>query len=79
MHGDHQEASLRRGMRYAERLVRTAKRERDRRSYRENLGYDQEGKLTDFISTLPDLTYQDQGTILAAFYAECATIQEERL
>jgi len=54
-------------------LVDRAKRERDRKGYRENLGYDSQGKLEDFFRTL-NLSYSDEARLIELFYSECEKI-----
>lgn len=54
-------------------LVDRAKRERDRKGYRENLGYDSRGKLEEFLHTL-NLSYSDEARLFELFYAECEKI-----
>lgn len=54
-------------------LVNKAKKERDHKGYRENLGYDQQNKFEDYLSTL-DLTYQQRAKLIGHFYAKCGEI-----
>jgi len=54
-------------------LIDRAKRERDRKGYRENLGYDSQGKLEDFFGIL-NFSYADEARLFELFYAECDKI-----
>jgi hypothetical protein len=53
------EEKLSKACAFAYRLYKKAIKERDKKGYRENLGYDSANKLTDYVSTL-DMHYQDQ-------------------
>lgn len=55
-------------------LTNKAKQERDTLGYRENLGYDSENKLYDFVEGLDALTYQDKTQIYKNFYKICDNI-----
>jgi len=61
------------GMKRAKQIIAKAEQERDRKGYRENLGYDQERKLRDYLSGL-DLTYSEQCRILDWFNSACRSI-----
>ena len=63
----------RKGMRYAASLIDKAKKERDTKGYRENLGYDSYNKLRSKLSNL-DLSYATQSRILTWFNTECDKI-----
>jgi len=54
-------------------LINKAKRERDSKGYRENLGYDSQGKLEDYMSRL-DLSYQEEAELMKTFYLRCDEI-----
>lgn len=54
-------------------LIDRAKRERDRKGYRENLGYDSQRKLEEFLQTL-NLSYSDEARLIELFYKECDKI-----
>ena len=57
----------------ADFLVAQAKRERDKRGYRENLGYDAIHKLEDYLETL-HLSYSGKAEVIRYFYSQCDTI-----
>ncbi len=61
------------GKAFAEKLIRGAKRERDANGYRENLGYDQANKLSDFLSKL-NLSYHEKSDIEIFFDSACDEI-----
>lgn len=61
------------GLRKANSLVDKAKKYRDTRGYRENLGFDQQTKLEVYLSDL-NLTYQERCAIKEHFFAECRKI-----
>lgn len=54
-------------------LVKAAKRERDQKGYRENLGYDSIHKLREFLETL-SLDYSEKYWIEERFWNECDAI-----
>ena len=62
-----------RGINKVNILIENAKKERDSKGYRENLGYDSEGKLRDYMETL-GLAYQDEYRVVNYFYSECEKI-----
>lgn len=57
----------------ANSLVRLAKKERDERGYRENLGYDSIYELENFIKTLA-LSYREESDVIKYFYSQCDII-----
>lgn len=54
-------------------LINRAKRERDKKGYRENLGYDSQGKLEDYLETL-DLSYSEKANLSRSFLDKCNQI-----
>ena len=54
-------------------LINKAKRERDSKGYRENLGYDNQGELEDYMSKL-NLSYQEEAELIKIFYRHCDEI-----
>ena len=58
---------------YADKLVDKAIKERDKKGYRENLGYDQDIELRDYISKM-DIHYTDQCNVLDHFRNRCDQI-----
>lgn len=54
-------------------LISKAKKERDEKGYRENLGYDLIHVLEDYLSKL-GLHYVDNAGITEYFYSECDKI-----
>lgn len=54
-------------------IINKAKKERDTKGYRENLGYDQYPTLTDKISKL-NLSYQEECQIKNYFSEQCDSI-----
>jgi len=48
-------------------LINKAKRERDSKGYRENLGYDSQRELEDYMSGL-NLSYQEEAELIKIFY-----------
>jgi len=61
------------GLRKIDRLINKAKRERDKKGYRENLGYDSQRELEDYLSTL-NLSYGEKTRLIALFYDRCEGI-----
>jgi len=51
-------------------VKKKAKKERDEKGYRENLCYDSQIELEEFIGNL-DLTYQEKANIIYAFFSHC--------
>ena len=71
---DSQEKAIySKAMKKAKSLIAAAKRERDRKGYRENLGYDSRRKLDDFLAAL-DLSYIAASSVLDYFDNECHAI-----
>ncbi len=68
-----EETDVKKAMKFADQLIKKAEQERDKKGYRENLGYDSERKLKDFISKL-DLTYSDKSKVLDYFIGKCDKI-----
>lgn len=60
-------------LRFMHKLISKAEMERDTKGYRENLGYDSENKLDDFMGKL-DLDYQQSCEIRTRFYVCCDAI-----
>jgi len=54
-------------------LINKAKRERDSKGYRENLGYNSHLKLEDYMSAL-SLSYQEETELKKIFYKQCDEI-----
>lgn len=54
-------------------LINKAKRERDSKGYRENLGYDSQRELEDYMSGL-NLSYQEETELMKTFYQHCDEI-----
>jgi len=54
-------------------LINKAKRERDSKGYRENLGYDSQGELEDYMDGL-NLSYQEKAELIKIFYQHCDEI-----
>lgn len=62
------------GYAFADTLISRAAKERDKKGYRENLGYDQKNKLSDKISELQTEYYQDYCNILDYFRRRCDSL-----
>lgn len=62
------------GYAYAEKLYKMACEERDKKGYRENLGYDLRNMLQDKIAILKSESYQEYCAILEYFDRLCAQI-----
>jgi hypothetical protein len=60
-------------LKYARKLVEKARKERDTKGYRENLGYDQDNKLRNRINKM-NLSYGEQAAIMTEFYKLCDNI-----
>ena len=60
-------------MKQVDKLVNKAIVERDRKGYRENLGYDQDRKLSDFINKI-GLHISHHGRVWEYFLAKCNEI-----
>ena len=56
-----------------DRLINRAKKERDSKGYRENLGYDSQGELENFMNTLK-LSYGEKAQLIKLFYEYCDEI-----
>jgi len=54
----------------ATELITIAKKYRDHKGYRENLGYEDAPKLQAFLSKL-DLGYMEETHVLEFFYSQC--------
>jgi len=54
-------------------LINKAKRERDSKGYRENLGYDSHLELEDYMSEL-NLPWQERTELKKIFYKQCDEI-----
>jgi len=61
------------GIKYADKLIRKAIKERDKKGYRENLGYDSENELKNYLETL-NLNYFEECKILDYFERKCDRI-----
>lgn len=61
------------GRKKAEQLYKKACKERDKKGYRENLGYDQIFKLNDYLEKF-DLTYSEECQITDYFFKLCDSI-----
>ena len=61
-------------MRKVDSLVTKAIEERLQKGYRENLGYDSQNELENYINFLDSLTYSDKTEIVQAFYSACDKI-----
>ncbi len=51
-------------------LINKAKGEKNNKGYRENLGYDSQLELENYMSTL-DLSYQEKAKLIKMFYEYC--------
>ena len=60
-------------IRYADKLIQKAKQEKDKKGYRENLGYEFDIKLKDFLSDL-SLPYRQEVKVMQYFYKQCDSI-----
>jgi len=61
-------------IKHADKLIAKAKRERDARGYRENLGYDSQRNLEAFMSKNHDMTYGEKCHIITYFNRQCDAI-----
>lgn len=61
------------GKKIVDRFINKAKAYRDKKGYRENLGYDSQPKVEDAICKL-DLTYTEKCKIMDYFESECDKI-----
>lgn len=68
------EIELGKAYRKVKTLVRRAIKERDSKGYRENLGYDSQPELEDYLSGRKHLTYLDKCNITEAFFKACNEI-----
>lgn len=66
-------SDIQKAHRKIEQLIDRAKQERDRKGYRENLGYDSQRKLEDFLETL-NLSYPDKARLIELFWKKCNRI-----
>lgn len=64
---------LKKAKRFIDSTIRKAKQERDRKGYRENLGYDQYNRVDDYLKSL-DLSYSEQAALLQTFNRQCDDI-----
>lgn len=62
------------GMRFADKLIAKAKKERDKKGYRENLGYDSFNELSDYLDSVKYLDLHDRWKVESHFYNECDKI-----
>ena len=62
------------GIKKMNSLILNAKKERDTKGYRENLGYDSENKLRNYLETLEQLVYSEVRDIIQSFYKNCEGI-----
>ncbi len=65
---------MKQGMAKVKGLIASALREQNHKGYRENLGYDSENKLHNFLEFCDDLTYADKAGLYTEFYKLCDTI-----
>ena len=64
---------LRKAYKIIDIAIRKAKKERDTKGYRENLGYDSWYKIEEKIGSL-NLSYQEKCKVKDYFYSECDNI-----
>ena len=64
---------LAKARRKAQSLVEAAAHYRDNHGYRENLGFDSQRELEDYMSTL-DLSYSEATDVLKEFWADCSAL-----
>lgn len=64
---------LRKAYKIIDIAIRKAKKERDTKGYRENLGYDSWYKIEEKIGSL-NLSYQEECKVKDYFYSECDNI-----
>jgi len=62
-----------RAIKYADKLIQEAEKERDEKDYRENLGYELDIQLKDFLAAL-NLPYSQEAQVLQYFYRRCDQI-----
>ena len=60
-------------LRKIDRFINKAKKERDKKGYRENLGYDSQRELEDYLNIL-DLSYGEKARLITLFYRRCEEI-----
>lgn len=60
-------------IRFVDKIIKIAKKERDTKGYRENLGYDQANKVRDEIYKL-GLEYNQEAEVMKYFYLMCDSI-----
>lgn len=56
-----------------DQLISRAKKERDKQGYRENLGYENQRILEEFLETL-NLSYLEKADLIQLFYRKCDEI-----
>ena len=61
------------GKKFIDNIIKESINERDLGGYRENLGYDQEIKVSVFIESL-NLPYNDKSNLMVCFYTLCESI-----
>jgi len=65
--------NFKRAQRKIRAIVNEAIHERDTKGYRENLGYDQQNRLEEYLNGL-DLTYPEHAALIREFYKACDQI-----
>ncbi len=65
--------TLRKANRFIKKVITKAERERDRKGYRENLGYDSVHVVEDYLKTL-DLSYSEYCALKQEFSIQCDAI-----
>ena len=65
--------TLRKATSYIKKVIAKAERERDRKGYRENLGYDSHNQVRDYLNTL-ELSYIEHSALMKQFNALCDRI-----
>lgn len=70
---DKMSSDYKKGIKKIKSIVKTAIAYRNRRGYKENLGYDQQPKLESYLFSL-HLTYAEKCDLITLFYSECRKI-----
>ncbi len=65
--------TLRKANSFIGKIIAKAERERDRKGYRENLGYDSSRTVEDYLATL-DLSHVERSALMNGFFRKCDSI-----
>ena len=71
---DRHKFEYEKAIKFIDKIIKKAEQERDIKGYRENLGYDQDNKVIEYLEKLTLLTYPDKSELLSYFYNSCNSI-----